>query len=134
MSKKKTILKMLDKPNASIQGIAKKLKVDPQYIYTVRWLAKKKTKPKGAKKKKPNELIGVLKETESDVVSPSHYKVGGIETWDFIEAKRLNYNLGNVVKYISRADYKGKDIVDLKKALEYLSREIKRREEGDFTW
>ena len=29
---------------------------------------------------------------------PAHYKVGGIETIDFIEAKNLDYNLGNVVK------------------------------------
>ena len=58
------------------------------------------------------------------VNSPSHYTVGGIETIDFIEAKGLNYNLGNVVKYITRADHKGKREQDLKKALWYLNREI----------
>ena len=55
---------------------------------------------------------------------PSHYKVGGIETIDFIEAKSLGYNLGNVVKYITRADHKGNKLEDLKKAQWYLNREV----------
>ena len=55
---------------------------------------------------------------------PAHYKTGGIETIDFIEAKKLNYNLGNVVKYITRADHKGNRKQDLEKALWYLNREI----------
>jgi len=57
---------------------------------------------------------------------PEHYKVGGIETIDFIEAKQLNYNLGNVVKYITRADHKGNQLQDLQKAQWYLAREIER--------
>jgi hypothetical protein len=63
------------------------------------------------------------------VNSPEHYKVGGIETIDFIEAKNLGYNLGNVVKYVSRADHKGKKLEDLKKAQWYLAREINQIEE-----
>ena len=59
------------------------------------------------------------------VSSPSHYTVGGIETIDFIEAKRLNYNRGNAVKYISRAEHKDSNIQDLEKAVWYLQREIK---------
>jgi hypothetical protein len=55
---------------------------------------------------------------------PAHYKVGGIETIDFIEAKRLNYNMGNAVKYITRADHKGSRKQDLEKAIWYLKREI----------
>jgi hypothetical protein len=55
---------------------------------------------------------------------PAHYKVGGIETIDFIEAKKLGYNLGNVVKYITRADHKGNKLEDLRKAQWYLTREI----------
>jgi hypothetical protein len=55
---------------------------------------------------------------------PSHYKTGGVETIDFIEAKALNYNLGNVVKYITRADHKGNRKQDLEKAVWYLNREI----------
>ena len=57
---------------------------------------------------------------------PSHYTDGGIETIDFIEAKKLNYRLGNVVKYVSRAGKKDPEtrVEDLKKALWYLKREI----------
>ena len=55
---------------------------------------------------------------------PAHYKIGGIETIDFIEAKSLDYNLGNVVKYITRADHKGNKLEDLRKAQWYLTRAI----------
>jgi hypothetical protein len=66
-----------------------------------------------------------VKPPESDSVNhPAHYKVGGIETIDFIEAKKLGYNLGNVVKYITRADHKGNKLEDLRKAQWYLTREI----------
>lgn len=59
---------------------------------------------------------------------PPHYRDGGIETIDFIEAKDLNYRLGNVVKYVSRAGKKSSDPVqDLEKALWYLQREIAAR-------
>lgn len=56
---------------------------------------------------------------------PPHYRDGGIEVIDFIEAKDLNYRLGNVVKYVSRAGKKNSDPVqDLEKAAWYLNREI----------
>jgi hypothetical protein len=64
-------------------------------------------------------------EPKSDPVNhPAHYKVGGMETIDFIEAKRLNYNMGNAVKYITRADHKGSRKQDLEKAIWYLKREL----------
>jgi hypothetical protein len=55
---------------------------------------------------------------------PPHYTAGGIETIDFIEAKKLGYNLGNVVKYITRSDLKGNRLENLQKAQWYLNREI----------
>ena len=61
---------------------------------------------------------------DDPVNHPSHYKVGGIETIDFIEAKQLGYHLGNVVKYVTRADHKGRKLEDLKKARWYLDRAI----------
>ena len=65
------------------------------------------------------------KSIKSDMVNhPPHYKAGGIETIDFIEAKNLGYNLGNVVKYVSRADLKGNKLEDLQKAKWYLERAI----------
>jgi hypothetical protein len=81
-----------------------------------------------------SELIAVMTTNESiadkltppvdNVNHPAHYKVGGVETIDFIEAKQLNYNLGNVVKYVSRADHKGDRLENLEKARWYLEREI----------
>jgi hypothetical protein len=58
------------------------------------------------------------------VNNPPHYTTGGVETIDFIEAKKLDYNLGNVVKYITRADHKGDKYEDLCKARWYLNRAI----------
>ena len=57
---------------------------------------------------------------------PDHYKAGGIETIDFIEAKGLSYHLGNVVKYVSRAGKKDGNsyLQDLQKAEWYLQRAI----------
>jgi hypothetical protein len=79
---------------------------------------------KTIKPKKTKQTI-----TPSDPVnSPAHYTAGGIETIDYIEAKELGYNLGNVVKYISRADKKGKRLEDLRKAKWYLVREIELEE------
>jgi hypothetical protein len=73
----------------------------------------------------PNAQHITMIEPQADNVNhPAHYKVGGIETIDFIEAKGLNYRLGNVVKYISRADHKGERLENLKKGLWYLEREI----------
>jgi len=66
------------------------------------------------------------KRQEDTVNHPPHYKVGGIEVIDFIEAKGFNYRLGNVIKYISRADYKGDRLENLKKAQWYLNREIEK--------
>ena len=58
---------------------------------------------------------------------PPHYTAGGIETIDFIEAKKLNYHLGQVIKYITRAEHKNNFLEDLKKAQWYLNREIENR-------
>ena len=61
---------------------------------------------------------------------PKHYTDGGIETIDFIEAKRLGYHPGNVVKYICRAGKKGTNmgLQDLQKARWYLDRAIEKNE------
>lgn len=62
-----------------------------------------------------------------NVDHPSHYNTGKIEVIDAIEAWGLNFSLGNAVKYIARADHKGKPIEDLEKARWYIEREIERR-------
>lgn len=57
---------------------------------------------------------------------PKHYgdKDNPYETIKVIEAWGLGFNLGNVVKYISRAGKKDFLIQDLEKAKWYLEREI----------
>ena len=80
---------------------------------------------------KPQWVIKEVKvDDDNEVVHPSHYTQGGIEVNDYLEAKGLdkNWNLANVVKYVSRADYKANKLVDLKKAHFYLAREIKKLE------
>ena len=66
------------------------------------------------------------------VIRPAHYCDGGIETLDFILAKKLDYLTGQVCKYICRAGKKdpAKELEDLKKARFYLERKIRQLEEG----
>jgi len=64
----------------------------------------------------------------SDPVNhPDHYNwlPNGLEVIDITE--NLNFCMGNAVKYILRADHKGKPIEDLQKAVWYLNRELDKR-------
>jgi len=131
--------------------IAKSLKVSRQLVYGVARRTKENSEfvSKVFEKvgfKKPSKIIEAVEETNKEIGKlfseayekyqtddtvnhPPHYRAGGIETIDFIEAKDLNYRLGNVVKYVSRAGKKASDpIEDLKKAAWYLEREITARE------
>lgn len=59
---------------------------------------------------------------------PGHYRSDSIEAIDVIESWQMNFNLGNVIKYICRAGLKSNDsIEDLRKAAWYLNREISLR-------
>ena len=58
---------------------------------------------------------------------PKHYTQSSIEPIDVIDAWGLNFNLGNVIKYIGRHQHKGSATEDLKKAKWYLDRELFRR-------
>ena len=64
--------------------------------------------------------------SNTTVNHPSHYRAdSGVEAIDAIEAWDLNFNLGNVVKYVCRAGLKaGNPKEDLEKALWYLQREL----------
>ena len=60
-----------------------------------------------------------------DKINPDHYKVGGIETINYIEAKLSKeafegYLRGNILKYVSRYTDKN-GVEDLRKAEWYLS-------------
>ncbi len=58
---------------------------------------------------------------------PEHYNAhaSGVECIDVVE--HMNFNLGNAIKYLWRADEKGNAIEDLQKAAWYVQREIQRR-------
>ena len=76
-------------------------------------------------------MIEALESKSKEAVNhPEHY--GGddnpYEAIKVIEAWELGFNLGNTVKYISRAGKKGDRLEDLKKAKWYLDREIKNAE------
>jgi hypothetical protein len=141
-------------PKAKSSDVAKAIGVTTAYVATVMWTAKKKAKVAKKAKPKWEQLglfssdkslgqlayeagvaraklrmegdrqIEMFEPKPDPVNNPAHYTVGGIETIDFIEAKKLGYNLGNVVKYLTRADHKGNKLEDLRKAQWYLTREI----------
>jgi hypothetical protein len=103
------------------KDIAVKAKCSLAYVYNT--LSENKVKQMDAKADAQYKLR-VVKPVADNVNHPSHYKTGGIETIDFIEAKKLDYHLGNVVKYITRSDLKGNKLEDLQKAQWYLNRAI----------
>lgn len=73
----------------------------------------------------PGETVS---EASSDAVNhPAHYNTGRIEVIDAIDEWGLNFELGNVVKYVARAGHKADAQEDLKKAQWYLNHEIERR-------
>ena len=89
-------------------------------------LAPKKEEEKGVVLSLAHMVAKTLEEPkkEDDINHPSHYTRGKIEVIDFIEDQQLPYHLGNVIKYIARAGYKGDKLEDLKKARWYLDRYI----------
>lgn len=59
-----------------------------------------------------------------NVNSPTHYNIGKIEVIEAIEDWKLNFNLGNAIKYIARCEHKENKKQDLEKAKWYIEREI----------
>ena len=149
-NKTQKVMKYIAKhPNAKAGDVAKATGVGVSYVYTVMSKAKKKaevsdlafqlTQGRSKMRGRPPMRMRTVATGLSDfsvkdrminthakdnVNHPEHYKMGGIETIDFIEAKSLGYHLGNVVKYITRADHKGNRLEDLKKAQWYLNRAV----------
>jgi hypothetical protein len=58
------------------------------------------------------------------VTAPPHYRKhpSGVECIEVTEW--MGFNLGNAIKYIWRADFKGSRETDLRKAIWYLEREL----------
>lgn len=66
----------------------------------------------------------------NNVIHPSHYNSGKIEVIEAIEDWKLNFHLGNAVKYIARAGKKDpqKFDEDIEKAIWYLQRFVEYRQ------
>lgn len=140
-AKRAKIVAAINAGQMTTSEIAREFGTTYQYVYSIKYAMKGKElasnsteeqlslpldgelSPAVVKLRAKLDAQSVGKQTEA-VNHPPHYTAGGIETIDFIEAKNLNFRLANVVKYVSRASHKGKQLEDLRKAQWYLSREI----------
>lgn len=63
---------------------------------------------------------------DDNVIKPSHYKAGEFDVIAFCQKHNLNFDVGNVIKYVTRAGKKkdNSELQDLNKAMEYLKRRI----------
>ncbi len=59
----------------------------------------------------------------NETFRPAHYARFVIEPVTFINANRLSFNIGNVIKYVCRCDAKN-GLQDLEKAKRYLDIQI----------
>lgn len=85
------------------------------------------------RREKP-EIKSTEETQKKDIINhPEHYTKGGIEVREFIDSWHLDFNSGNVIKYVVRAPYKGTELQDLKKAQNYLNHliELKEKEEAN---
>jgi hypothetical protein len=72
-----------------------------------------------------------VKQPKQEAVNhPTHYRPGTYEAINVIQAWKLDFALGNVIKYVCRAGLKDpeKNIEDLNKALAYLKAHIQYKE------
>lgn len=69
--------------------------------------------------------------TGDEVDHPTHYNVhpSGVECIDVVE--HMTFNVGNAIKYLWRAGYKGNLIEDVEKARWYIDREVVRLKKQD---
>lgn len=80
-----------------------------------------------------NSSSSTNEENRNLVDHPPHYREGGIEAIDVITAWKLDFELGNVVKYIARFRKKRNPLQDLRKAQWYLQHRISRLERESTT-
>jgi len=133
-------------PNAKAKYVAEQLGVKISLVYAIKY--KKKTPSPAVPKAKPVDIDAVHKrntfrvtvpvpeavqkelfpEAKADLVNhPPHYKAGGIETIDFIQAKLtreeyIGYLKGNALKYASRIGKKGAPDIDAGKMAWYATK------------
>ena len=87
----------------------------------------------------PDEPAPNEKTKNVDLVNqPPHYKVGGIETIDYLKAKLSpeafrGFLQGNALKYLSRAGHKDNPLQDFEKSQWYTNRLIAEiKNDGDY--
>ena len=109
--------------NCSKLGVSKKDFEDKYTKFLAWYLRKEKVEIRNAEETQKKDIIN----------HPEHYTKGGIEVREFIDSWRLDFNSGNVIKYVVRAPYKGTELQDLKKAQNYLNHliELKEKEEAN---
>jgi len=66
-------------------------------------------------------------QVDNKVIKPNHYKAGEFDVIKFCQIHDINFELGNVIKYVTRAGKKenNSELQDLYKAREFLNRRIK---------
>tara|TARA_A100001015_G_C14656739_1_gene581391 strand:- start:150 stop:374 length:225 start_codon:yes stop_codon:yes gene_type:complete len=64
----------------------------------------------------------------NEVIKPDHYERWDIEPVQFIMLNDMEFWRGNIIKYVSRAGFKGDEVVDLKKAIRYCEMRINQLE------
>ena len=130
---------VLAHPELKCEQVAELLGVNVQTVYNARHTLRKHTKAtisrtRTTKKESaaiaqaPAVNIDTAHDKRVDMVNnPPHYKVGGIETYDILKAKLSKEELrgylkGNVIKYVTRAGYKGASTEDAGKLAWYAQR------------
>ncbi|WP_258037848.1 DUF3310 domain-containing protein, partial [Listeria monocytogenes] len=84
------------------------------------------------KKEAFDALVKPQHRMKDEISQPSHYTSGGIEPIKFIQSHNMNFEKGNVIKYVTRAGKKEgqNEVKDLKKARQYLDFLIGKLEES----
>ena len=77
------------------------------------------------------EWTPIKNDKKEDAIIPPHYNEDTIDALAVIDDWKLDFRLGNVVKYIQRHTKKGTPLQDLKKAAQYLALAIKKMEDAD---
>lgn len=84
---------------------------------------------------KNTETQNSLKLNNMNKITPLHYMTESkIDVIDFCKMYNMNFNRGNIVKYLARAGKKDDELQDLRKALNYLLREIEHHEKLQQQW
>lgn len=128
---------MRENPKAAPDDVAKALGIRRDNVYATKQYDRLRAKRlRMARKANPIMVVTdtgaaampiVMLDPVDNVNSPEHYKVGGIETIDFIKAKLTpeefrGYLKGNVLKYASRAGHKNNAVEDAGKLAWYANR------------